>query len=324
MATWNDYSPGGATLPKRSLGIRLSTSEFLSVLASLPICFVVTAQFDAVLRITFGLGAESTLSTLFRVFAYPALVALSFSYARTNSFKRVARELEVEIGENDLVVSARFCVDGFEYGRDVGRLSLESGWLFFEGERTTFSLSPRELYPIRKSSAGPVLSVKPFGKSLQISLESIGGRNPKLRPALDSWRSNARPKRGVALLPPLEPLGHGQFSRSQRPTQTLLIALVVLSWIAAILILIYPPNHGHHYFQVALRVGLPAAVLAGCAHRVFLSYQRSLAFNRLGKLQMQVRELEEGDIRVEEDARQNLTLAVSVPMESGQHIAEKQ
>ncbi len=205
--------------------------------------------------------------------------------------------LSTKVGQGQLdedTVFVRLEIDGYEFARDVGHLSLDSNWLYFEGERTTFCLGPnnfdwKSLSPPISSQVGEtdfhrIAGIRIPGRreTIGVFFESgMGGTGATLT-AISDWKRVVQPTEGVVVIPPLQPLGPKGFSQSQKMAQT--VAIGTAGFILTILgLVIYGvSNHAPSSLAVFLAFGGLGAVVI--AQRQYVAYRRRKAFAHLKQI----------------------------------------
>ncbi len=274
VAKWNAYTPSGDRLAKRSMAMKwrwIHAAIFLSsLLVSVSIGFLIVTNFP-VLRplsavICGGLMAGIAVPLLLRV--------------RT-------QVLGLQLGDpSEERVFIRLEFDRFEYGRDHGRISFVDGWLYFEGERTSFSLAPSDVelaWYARSLHHAKRIELN-LGNTIPgavIVMDGITKIDPRLFKVLCSWQNSSGRVEGDSVFPPMQRSGSGGYSRMQDMRTSVGIGVAALM---ALLV------EGDHLFgrdpgkltgpvaTVALLAGLVLPVLL---HRAYVAFKRNQAFRRL-------------------------------------------
>lgn len=203
VAEWREFDMAGVNLPKRSTAAEWSTARIVANVAAIA---AATGLFWILFRsiglVVIGLGGA---------FALPS------RFLRSRAKQRLFRKALGEENPSCTVIGVSYQIHGYEYGRDFGRLCLEKGWLFFEGERSSFSLGRQDAAPEFKQPTSWVLGALGFGgqgstalqllhtqREVTIQLEPVSGTHAELRNEVYNWRTASEPTEGIALLPPLQ------------------------------------------------------------------------------------------------------------------------
>ena len=135
VAAWNEFDVGGFRL-RQTLAAKLRKIDFWFLSA-----FAVAEVLLLLLDVRFFAAGGGTA---WEIMAWGLATVFLFAYL---AYRRrfLVRTLGEEPPANPVFV-AIFEVDGFEYGRDVGSLILEERWIYFEGERTTFTLGSGQFH----------------------------------------------------------------------------------------------------------------------------------------------------------------------------------
>ena len=134
-------------------------------------------------------------------------------------------------------LAVHFELGPVEYGQDLGHLSLQDGWLYFEGERSTFSLGVND-FSCRWIGASEVektqtsLDLTLTDPPIAIRIESLSIKDSKLRHDIKDWVRRTRPVAEIAVLPPAGTRKGLSYSLLQRSRLNLcLIAGAVLGFL---------------------------------------------------------------------------------------------
>lgn len=179
-------------------------------------------------------------------------VFLQRTKARTNAVR-----LEPAPGEL-LVTASYYHGDALSLGADEGLLTLVDGWIFFQGDRTSWSVRPSDLdridshllsYPGPRGVFRVALSYQPVSSVFWRSDHSLSE-------LLDRWKEGPEPE-GEAVLPPVV---WGDPPRGERRSLMVLAFFAVVTVVAASLLF------GIFVSWVAgLIIALPSGVAVGMA-----------------------------------------------------------
>jgi len=210
IARWNIYDHGGFSTSRRSLARQFRTKLSAIYIGS---------------KLAF-LGVWGTCWACFPTVALQSFIACWFVTTIGSKLieRRARQKYERLIGEqgdsSDQLVHVSLRVSGSEYGQDVGTLSFQQDWLFFEGERTMFSLRKGDFTlradgSMEPESSGVRLFLTQTGRNISIKLNSILGDETRIRTSFLKWISESNATDGITLLPPLEASRQRDFDRLQ-------------------------------------------------------------------------------------------------------------
>ena len=205
IAPWYAYDQQGTALPMRSTATVLRRSFALSTIACLCVLSAISA-FGAMILFSGSILIAGSCAAIVLLSLVAGVVLGLKSWLTRREIARISATA------NSVQVS--FLTKGHEYGRDIGCLTIEEGWLHFEGERTTFSLSPLDL-SAKTNLAPPFSRLRLNRNSLDLSIVirpvRVGARSSlQLAGLLTGWVQEAAPGNRITLLPPLseDPMGN--------------------------------------------------------------------------------------------------------------------
>jgi hypothetical protein len=273
IARWNEFDSAGLRLPKVSLAERWWRAElWLAPISTVGFVVLYGAWlfFDVPMA---DVGLVCLVPATILMCASPNLVRNHFR--RTLLMRFFGEENPAEP-----TVLVRYEVDGLEYGRDVGRISFETHWVYFEGERTSFSLGPNDFARAYKPN---VLHLNHTNSHVKIRFEGLSVDDADLRRAFWDWKENAQGGQGIAVLPPLElPIRNdlGKYEAALASIRTGAFTLAAVFGLASIV-----SSEMHGMSNVTGFVACVLATVAGVGCRwIPFDRRRSKALARLGQI----------------------------------------
>ncbi len=194
---------------------------------------------------------------------------------------RARRRYGQTLEEPGLLVGIVLEVDDNEYGRDVGVVSFEKDWLYFEGEMCSFSLN-RSDFPRSISGWEDSLKVSPRGTLDAVTVRFTMPREyaPRFRTQVREWADSAGISTGgIRRLPPLEELKRTTLGIS-RPTGTIALAAI---WLLGMTPCLSAISIGKHLDKIlsATIVGFIVGVGALALNRLWVRGQKKAALEKL-------------------------------------------
>ncbi len=195
VATWNTYSVDRVLRNRRSTAATLERGR-LYVVSSTAFCggLLILAQYS---------WTSTALDQLIIPLTFVGWISSLYW-----NLVRVPSRLMQDLFLPEPAVQITFSVNGCEYGMDIGQLSVEDGWLLFEGERTTFSLSQRDVRAEWDVNGFTRLRLLRRGARVRLKLEPVDQKRSAkahLYTRVLDWLTTDPPVPGISLLPPLSP-----------------------------------------------------------------------------------------------------------------------
>jgi hypothetical protein len=198
---------------------------------------------------------------------------------------RMKAQLSEELGAvlpSEPGVRVSFEIDGFKYAEDLGKISFEQNWIYFEGVRTSFSLGPEDFVRDWDEagfgvSSHVVLHLIPTNRRVKLRMHAMSVTDKELRAAFWDWARVSTQAPGISVLPPIEPITASSRIRTEG---WLVSAMIGYAAFESALILLVTLHLSWDQPSKWITVGV-SALISVCIHRAWLARRRRKAFEAM-------------------------------------------